>query len=165
MSGKASFWVLAIVLVIGMALTVERMPARVASHFDASGRPNGWSGRTSYALLLLGVGTLLPLGCVGMVHALTRRGPARLNLPGRDHWLRPEHAAEAVRRVRAHMWWLGCVMAAAALIIHVLVLQANRADPPRLRNDHMLLAMGAILLGIGGWAVAWYRLLRPPARR
>ena len=160
--GRTMFIALAIGLIAVVMATLRRLPPVVASHFDAAGVPNGWSGRPAYALLLVGIGVLLPLGIAVLIGALTRRGPARLNIPAREYWTRPEHGREAVRRVRAYVWWLGCIMAAAALLIHALVVAAHAHQPPRLSTSGVLLVLGAVLLGVAGWAAGWYRLLRRP---
>lgn len=160
--GKTAFWILAAILATAVVTTFGRLPPIVASHFDAAGTPNGWASRLLHVLVILAIGIGLPLVIVALIRFLTRSGPERLNIPGREHWTRPEHGREAVRRVRAYTWWLGTIMAGTALLVHVLVLAANRAEPPRLRNDLMYLTLAAVLLGIGGWALGWYRLLRPP---
>lgn len=160
--GQVPFWVLATGLIAVVVLTIGRLPPVVASHFDGAGVPNGWSSRPLYALTLVGIGVLLPLGIAGLVTRVTRRGPARLNIPARDYWTRPEHSEEAVRRVRGYMWLLGCIMAGTALSIHALVLAAHTRQPPRLSNSAFFVVLGAVVLGIAGWAAGWYRLLRRP---
>ncbi len=68
-----------------------------------------------------------------------------------------------MRRVRAWVWWLGCVMGAAALAVHWLVLQANAIRPPRLDPPAIVVVLGAVLAAVALWLVGWYRVLRPPA--
>lgn len=160
--GARLFQILAAGLIAIVLMTIGRLPPVVASHFDAAGRPNGWSTRPSYAVLLVAIGVLLPLSITILIRGLTRNGPARLNIPARDYWTRPEHGPEAVRRVRAYMWWLGCIMAATALLIHLLVVAAHTHQPPRLSTAAVLVVLGAVVLGIAGWAVGWYRLLARP---
>jgi hypothetical protein len=160
--GQSMFYILAAGLIAVLLVTLRQLPPRVASHFDAAGIPNGWSSRLGYALLLVVIGVLLPLGITALVRGLTRRGPALLNIPARDYWTRPEHGQEAVRRVRAYVWWLGCVMAGTALLIHLLVLDAHERHPPRLSKGAMLLVLAAAFSGVAGWAAGWYRLLQRP---
>ena len=160
--GRGLFCVLATSLIAVVLVTVRRLPPVVASHFDAAGVPNGWSSRPAYVLLLTAIGVLLPLGITRLITSLTRRGPARLNIPARDYWTRPEHSEEAVLRVRAYIWWLGCIMAGTALLIHWLVVAAHAHQPPRLRTSAVLVVLSVVFLGIGGWTAGWYRLLRRP---
>jgi uncharacterized membrane protein len=163
--GRGLFCVLAMGLVALVLVTFRRLPPVVASHFDAAGMSNGWSSRPAYALLLLVIGILLPLGITVLITSLTRSGPARLNIPHRDYWTRPEHRQEAVRRVRAYVWWLGCIMAGTAVLIHSLVVAAHAHQPPRLGTGAFVLVLATVLLGIGAWTVGWYRLLQRPQIR
>lgn len=160
--GRALFWILAVGFVLLVLATLGQLPPVVASHFDGAGVPNGWSSRPAYAALLVAVGALLPLGIIGLVNALTRKGPQLLNIPARDYWVRPERAREAVRRVRAYMWWLGCIMTGAALTVHCLILRAHASQPPRLSTRGIVFLLSAVLLALGLWIAGWYRLLRPP---
>jgi uncharacterized membrane protein len=157
-AGKRLFWLLAVALGATLGATYQRLPLIVASHFDGAGHPNGWSSRSSYALLVVAIGVLLPLGIIRLVHTLRLE---RLNLPARAYWMRPEHSGEANRRVRAYIWWLGSILVSTALLLHALILTAHRADPPRLPSDLFFVVVGGVLLGVGGWAAGWYRLLRP----
>jgi uncharacterized membrane protein len=160
--GQSLFYVIAAGLIAFVLSTLGRLPPLVASHFDAAGVPNGWSSRPTYALLLIAIGVLLPLGIAGLIAGLTRKGPSRLNIPAREYWTRPEHSGEAVLRVRGYMWWLACIMAGAALSIHWLVLAAHAHQPPRLSTSALLLVLTTVVLAIGAWTVGWYRLLRRP---
>jgi hypothetical protein len=160
--GRSLFWILGLSFILLLLVTIGQLPPVVASHFDAAGVPNGWSSRLSYAILLGTVGVLLPLGIVGLVNGLTRRGPQLLNIPARDYWRRPEHGPEAVRRVRAYIWWLGCILTGAAIAVHGLILGAHRVAPPHLTTGGIVTLICSVVLAIWLWSVGWYRLLRPP---
>jgi hypothetical protein len=159
--GRPVFALTALGFAVLLLLTLDQLPPVVASHFDGAGVPNGWSSRGGYALLLLALGLLLPLGTVALVALLTRRGPGLLNLPARDYWRRPEHGAEAVRRSRAYMWWLAVVLTAGAAAMHLTILGAHRTSPPRLDAGDFLLLVGVLLAGLAAWSIGWYRLFRP----
>ena len=64
--------------------------------------------------------------------------------------------------MRAYGWWLGCIMAGAALLIHGLVLAAHAHEPPRLSTAAVLGVIVSIVVAVLGWAAGWYRLLRRP---
>ena len=162
--GRGVFWVLVVVLVMLLVATLDRLPAVVASRFDVHGAPNGWSSRPVYATLILVIGAVLPLGIVSLVQTLTRRGTDRLNLPSADYWRRPEHAAEAVRRVREYIWWLACIMAGTAVALHGLIVDANSSQPPQLATPAILTLIVVVVAAIGLWTVGWWFLLRPPRR-
>ena len=90
--GRPLFYVLAIGLIAVVMVTFRRLPPMVASHFDVEGVPNGWSSRPGYALMVLAIGVLLPLGITILMAGLTRSGPGSLNIPERDHWTRAENS-------------------------------------------------------------------------
>jgi uncharacterized membrane protein len=162
--GRGLFWIIAAAFILVLVLTIGRLPPVVASHFNADGVPNGWSSRQTYGLLQGAIGVVLPLSLIALVKAVTVRGPHRLNIPAREYWRLPEHAPEAVRRVRAYMWWLGCILAGMALAVHGLVLRAHRSMPPHLSTSGIVMLLALLLLVIGIWTLGWYRLLLPPAR-
>jgi uncharacterized membrane protein len=163
--GHSVFWALVALLVVLLVSTLGRLPLTVASHFGGSGAANGWSTRQAYAALLLSIGILLPLGVVGLVHAVTQRGPQLLNIPFKDYWRQAEHGAEAVRLVRAYTWWLACIMTAVALATHWFILKANTLQPPRLATTGFGVVYIGMLVVIALWIAGFYRLLRPSSLR
>ena len=160
--GSRVFWGLAAMLILLLLATLGRLPEVVASHFGAGGVPNGWSNRPAYAAFLLGIGILLPLALVGLVYALTARGIRLLNIPFKNYWRESDHEAEAVRRIRAYIWWLGCIIAAVNLATHCFVLQAHGVEPPHLATTGFGLVYVGSLIAVGFWIVGMYRMLRPP---
>ncbi|HEX6433251.1 MAG TPA: DUF1648 domain-containing protein [Gemmatimonadales bacterium] len=160
--GRVVFFAVATALVATVLGTLGRLPPLVASHFDARGVPNGWSTRPLYALFILAIGILVPLGITWLITLLTRSGVAALNIPAKDYWTRPEHTPEAVHRVRGYMWWLACVLAITALLIHWSVLAANARRPPGLGSAGFFAILGGVVLALGIWTAGWYRLLRRP---
>jgi uncharacterized membrane protein len=161
--GRPVFWVLILGLVMLVVATAGRLPPVVASHFDVDGAANGWSTRPFYVGMILVIGGALPLGLVWLIHAVTRRGPALLNIPSADYWRQAAHAAEAVRRVRAYTWWLACILVGTGMATHALVLAANATQPPRLGTWAVVSLLAGVLGTIGLWTAGLYVLLRPPS--
>ncbi|HEY1050059.1 MAG TPA: protein kinase [Prosthecobacter sp.] len=111
--------------------TLNRLPKKVATHFDLQGRANGWESREWNAWFT----GLFPLGFYAffaLIVWLTWRLPKvmPLNVPRRDHWTRPEHRAEAALIMGGGMLWFCCIMTAFFGAIHWLMLDANRVSPP-----------------------------------
>ena len=70
------------------------LPDRLASHFGASGMPNGWMIKTqffiTYALVLLPA-----LFIEFWLHRKVSKTPeAKFNLPNKEYWLAPERRTE-----------------------------------------------------------------------
>jgi uncharacterized membrane protein len=162
MRGSNTFWIVVAVGTITVAGTLDLLPARVATHFDGSGAPNGWSSRAGYAVLLGMIGLVLPLAIVGMVRLFARHAPHLINLPHREIWLGEPHRAEGMARARDHIWWLATILALTALLAHLALLGANRRDPPELPLSAALGLIGFPLACLVAWTVTWYRAFRPP---
>ncbi|MGH7629480.1 MAG: DUF1648 domain-containing protein [Gemmatimonadales bacterium] len=163
MRGRTAFWAgvaLGAAVVLG---TIDQLPGTMATRFDAAGRPDTWSSRTGYLVFLAGFGVALPLAIVAMVALFARRAPEWISLPHREIWLAQPRRAEGLARVRAQMWWLACLLALAAIVVHLGVVRAHASDPPRLPLAAALGTIGLVLGGIAIWIVAWHRLFRPPS--
>lgn len=147
--------------ITGIALTADWLPARVASHFGASGLANGFMTRDVYLAFTIGL-VVLPPALVGLSIALSLRYfPQFLNLPNRDYWLAPERREETEAYLTAHTAWLAALLALFALGIHLLVVRANRIVPPQLETGPFL----AMLLAFAIVMVAWIGALARRFRR
>jgi uncharacterized membrane protein len=82
-------------VVVQLLWYLPRLPATVASHFDASGRANGWMSREAFVGIYVGVVALL----AGLFAALRLVPTSLWNLPDRDYWLAPERRDATMRRV------------------------------------------------------------------
>ena len=94
--GEKCFWLLVVATVLHMIYYYPLLPDRVASHFDGSGRPNGWSGKNTFFSIYAAVVILL-----AFIQIMTRLSSAKMpvsliNLPNRDYWLAPERRAESM---------------------------------------------------------------------
>lgn len=142
-----------------------RLPARVASHFDATGAADGWMSPGS--LLGFHVALLaLMLAVFAILPGLTRRLPVTVvNLPHRDHWLAPERRADTFARLEAWMATLGLVVVSAIALLQEMVVQANLpGGDGRLPVRVLVVLLGALIGASAVWTVAFVRTWRVPAR-
>jgi uncharacterized membrane protein len=51
-----------------LAASNTQLPGRVATHFDASGQPNGWMSRTAHLRLMIAFGLGFPLFVPALVY-------------------------------------------------------------------------------------------------
>jgi len=145
----------------GIALTADRLPLRVASHFGASGLANGFMSRGTYLAITIGL-VVGPPALVAVTVALSLKYfPQFLNLPDREYWLAPERRDATAAYLAAHATWLAALLALFALGIHLLVVRANENLPPRLETGPFL----AMLLAFAITMVAWIGALARRFRR
>lgn len=149
-----SRWIFLALLLLGAAyvwFTGDGLPERVASHFDASGNPDGYMNRSGYRLFILAFTAGFPLLVVTMLGLLYRRSAARMNIPNRDYWLAPERVEGTIAFLTAHAQWLGSILVVLFCAMHHLLLQANSVQPPQLPGSGLTLLMLVPVLGVGAW--------------
>ena len=84
------------------------LPDRLASHFGASGMPNGWMTKPQFFITYAVV--LLPAFIVEFwVHRKVAKTPeAKLRLPNKEYWLAAERRAETLAYFEIFFAWFGC---------------------------------------------------------
>ncbi len=138
------------------------LPERMASHFDGSGRPNGFQSRDAFFALSAGM-LVMTVVLFGGLGSLFRRIPSKwFNLPNRDYWLAPERREETIESMSSQLEWLG----AASLALYIFVIQrvadTNRTAEPRLDSGSMFLVLGLCLAFTTIWIVRFLLRFRKP---
>ncbi len=139
----------------------QQLPPQVASHFDARCAADNWMSRESHLMLMALVGLGMPLFLVGVFYSI-RFFPVNLvNLPHRDYWLSAKQHAATCADLLTFGLWFAIFETLFFLGIHILVVQANLAQPARLSSAVWMLFAGFLVLLVG-WLIALYRRFRRP---
>jgi RNA polymerase sigma factor (sigma-70 family) len=129
----------------------------VATHFDWSGRPDGWMTHSNYLWFSLIFGCGFPLSFLVMGY-LPRFLPTKaVNIPHRDYWLASERRDETFDHVFHQFFWLACFAALFALALQLLVVQANHQTPPHLSTPLVLAVAGCFLVAKAIWTAVLIR--------
>jgi uncharacterized membrane protein len=151
---------LILVCLLMMAYYYPQMPQRMASHFAADGRVNGWQSRDAFfVLMLLVTSTSAIVGFLAPLQ-IAARSNARINLPHRDYWLAPERRERTMRFISATMAWFACGILLVLVSGTFLALRANLAPDHRFNSEAMLVVLGGSLLGLLGLLVGLVRHFR-----
>ncbi len=138
------------------------LPAQVAIHFAWRGAADGWTSRLASTLLVMGLDTLTFLS-LWLSPAALRRLPAKwINLPHRAYWLSPVQREPTIARLSERLWAFGAALFLFLLVVGLLTLEANLADPVRLDERLFLVALAVFLLYTLYWTLALVRAFRPP---
>ena len=137
---------------IFITTTSAQLPAMVASHFAASGMPNGFMSHDAYVRFMLAFALGVPL-LVALSSIALKNPNARINIPNRDYWLAPAHRAETIAYLRRHIAWFGALIALFLAYVHWLVVLANRTTPAILpsadfKTGFLVFFMATALWGI-----------------
>jgi uncharacterized membrane protein len=145
MSGKSLprglFFTIALVAVAQCIYGFPLLPHRMASHFAASGMPNGWMTKSQFIIVY--AIALLPALMVEfwVARTIAKMDGARLNLPNREHWLAPERRATTFAYFEDFFAWYGCVFLLLIVFVMGLAMRANLNSPPHLPIGPVLFAL------------------------
>ncbi len=133
---------------------------RIASHFDAAGRADGFMPRDEYLRVTLALVVALPM-FIGALGSIVRVIPVTfVNLPHRNYWLAPARRAETIAFLQWHGAFMGVMLAAFLAFVHGLVVRANHHTPPVLSGTAMWVGTGVFLFLVAVWIVVLVRHFR-----
>lgn len=116
----------------------DRLPNRVAVHFDIAVQPDNWAGKGSAMALYIGVVFVMTLLFV-LLPVLIARTPRHLvNIPNRDYWLAPERRDASLGYIGSMLGWIGITTSVMLMGIFHLLFEANLREP----------------VAMNGWAIA-----------
>jgi len=157
----AVFLLLLAAMLAQMAWYYPRLPERMASHFDISGRANAFMPKQGFMLLNLGVAALLLLVLLIVPMLIARLPASMINLPNKDYWLAPERRAATARTLQGFMVGFGNMMMLFLLVVLGDAMRASLLPEPHLQGRvwAMLVALGIFLIY---WTVRFLRAFRRP---
>ena len=145
-----------------VAYYYSKLPATVASRFDAFGNPDGWTSKGVVACL--DIGTILFLAVTFLsIHFLIGRIPDSLiNMPNKKYWLAPERKTRTHAAISSSMLWMGCATIVFLLAVFQLIFQANLSEDQTL-GVAMWVFLGLYVVFTVVWVVRLFlRFVRVP---
>ena len=152
--------VLVLFAVIYCAQMYPQLPERMASHFGADGRANGYSPKEFFFALM---GMVMAISAVPafLVPLTLRNTPQhKLNLPNKGYWLAPERAEDTYRFFKTWMAWFGCALLCVLLYGTSMAMKANLDGAGQFDSDAMMRVMMGFAIFVGVWLVVFVRHFR-----
>ena len=140
-----------------LARSSSQLPSRVATHFDGSGRPNGWMSRTDHLRFMTVFGLGFPLFVPALIYACRLLPDRYYNLPHRDYWLAPARRTESMAYLLRHSLWFSSIALCFVIGIHFLIIQANNLAQAHLSSLLVLAVAGCFLSGTAIWGASMMR--------
>src|SRR5450631_3005064 len=104
---RGLFIAIALMAIVQCIHDFPLLPDRMASHFAASGAPNGWMSKTQF-FIVFAVVFLPALFVEFWLHRKIEKTPgARINLPNKEFWLAPERRAKTFAYFESFFAWYG----------------------------------------------------------
>ena len=142
---------------IFIGYSAQWLPPRIATHFGASGRPNGWMPRESYLhfTAILGMALAAFVASLGVVLSMLQPGLKSGGVgrsPGRT---------QNLSFLCGDIFWFACLLLCFIAGTHYLVIDANRSHPAHLPpTGFALLIAGFIVANIAWTLLLCYHLMK-----
>jgi uncharacterized membrane protein len=143
---------------------LQRLPERIATHFDGAGLPNGWMSRAGLGTFDFIFMVFVLAVVIGSAFLIRLLPVSLINVPNREYWFAPQRRRQTHDRMLAHMLWFACLMVAFLTAVNQLVFAANlRPGHPHLPGAGMITLLVCFLAALVAWVIALYRIFpRPP---
>ena len=155
------FFVLLLAAAVQAVYYYPLMPMRMASHFDAAGRANGWMPKESFFLTYALVVTLMSALFTIMPKLIFKFPDSMINLPNKCYWLAPERREQTGEMIERHMTTPGNLTIALLLCVFQMAFRANLERDSRL-SEFMPLLIGAFVVLMIAWSIRFIRAFRLP---
>jgi len=114
------------------------MPERMASHFGAGGRADGWAEKDTVFVLSGVMLAFMAAMFGGLALAIPAFPASMVNVPHRDYYLSPENREKSYGIIVSFMLWFGVATTAFMILINEQVFRANLEPEPRLGDEFMI---------------------------
>jgi hypothetical protein len=141
------FLVPALWVIIGLqfGLSLHQLPARLASHFNASGAADGWMDRGTFIASWIATVVFLNVLVIGICWGIRFLPASMFNLPHRDYWLSPAQRPTTMRAMLEFGFGLAFAITLLFGELYGQTLKANELQPPHLPPRfwlHLIPALG-----------------------
>ena len=140
-----------------LAETYNALPAKVASHFDVHGKPDGWMSRSADAEILSVVALLVPAIVIGGMGGAGRIPVSFINQPHRDYWEADDRRKIALGVLLRYAVWFAALNVLFLTGAQALIVEANVNPPHNLDMTRLTTGVIVYLVLTAIWAALLLR--------
>jgi uncharacterized membrane protein len=140
-----------------VAATYSGLPAKIASHFDFNGNPDGWMPRADCTGIMIAVAIIIPALVIGSMAGAARIPVSFINLPHRDYWLAPERRQSALAVLQRYSIWFAALNVLLLTGLQWLTVAANHRAGSHLDMTRFAALLALYLVGTVAWTVLLLR--------
>lgn len=122
---QAALWLLCL---LQNAFYWQRLPERVATHFNGAGQADGWMHRDRATLMMIGFQTIMPLIFIGIAYMIYFIPANMINIPHREYWLSGDRREASLGFVARSTAAFSLAISVFFLGMNHLTFQANTSD-------------------------------------
>ena len=152
-------WILGGMLILSfvhLAVYYPMLPERVASHFGADGKADGWMTKSQFAIFYVGMTSFMTLLFLGIGKLIEVTPDELINLPNKEYWLAPARRAATLAAFSEEMAWFGVAIVGFLISVMHLSFQATLSGTNRLENTFYWL-FGGFLVFVALWLTRLFR--------
>lgn len=123
------------------------LPEKLASHFDFSGRPDGWTNKTTFVGIYIAVIAFSAVTFWGAAFLITKLPNSMLNLPNKEYWMSPGRKQETLDFIAGWLVWFGAATLVFLVAVFHEVFQFNLTHATKLSNVWFYLVVFLIFTG------------------
>lgn len=149
------FLILFVLCVVHALWHYLQLPEKVASHFDLSGQPDGWSTKTSFITFYLVITGICALLFLGISFGISKMPVSLINMPNKDFWLSEERKQKTFDFMFHFFLWLGSATLLLLLDRFHQAIQVNLEKAES--SSHLMLSLGLYIGFTVVWCIVIYR--------
>lgn len=134
------------------------LPEKMASHFGASGRPDGWMSKQGYFAFMAFILALIIFEFAVLPWLIGKMPISLLNMPNKEYWFAEERRAETLNIIGRYFEWFSAALLTLFIGINQLVIRANLGGGSLSPQSWILLA--AFFVFVIVWLVKFMRRFR-----
>ncbi|MCX6895870.1 MAG: DUF1648 domain-containing protein [Verrucomicrobia bacterium] len=139
-----------------LVFAFTHLPTRVATHFDASGQPNGWMNRDIHLWHMTMLGIAFPLLVPVILYASRFLPDGLFHIAHHNYWFAPARRSQTLAYIFRHSLWFASLALGFVIGIHVSIIQSNLAQV-QLSPLWIFPVVGGFLVGTIIWAAIMIR--------
>jgi len=138
----------AMLFVASLCFLAPELQARVATHFNGAGQPDGWMTRGQHLLFISLLGFGLPAFITGLSYCIRFLPSSMLNTPHSTFWRSPENYPVACRIILHWSYAVGALTLLWMTLLNYQLVAANRLSPPFISPTQALFTAGFYVMGL-----------------
>lgn len=128
------------------------LPEKIATHFGASFKPDGYSDKAVFEILFKLLELFLIAMFIGVNYFMKHAKDNLINLPNKEYWLAPERREKSLYILKANMSFFGALTIAYMVFNQVLIYIANLSEPVQL-GDSFWIGFVIYMFSTMGWLI------------
>lgn len=142
---KYIFLFLIVLSIVVPLFFINKMPTRIASHFNISNSPDSWMQKDNFLFFHFGLIFFFTLVFSGTAWLIRKLPYSLINLPNKEYWLHPSRKDYTYQVLESLIYYIGVLCVLLFILIFYMVYKANTDGSNRLSSYSWLLILAFVV--------------------